>query len=105
MWLSSGSAFAQNHSNSVEQFPLLTFAQKNTVQVDRIDVNDVISDIVKMLAETFPKTIVFETNLGRDVENIFADHSQLHQTLLNLCVNARDALPDGGVIVISTGND
>ncbi len=100
-WVETIRDAAERGSGLVRQ--LLTFAQKDTVRVDRIDVNDVISDVVKMLAETFPKTITFETNFGRDVKNIYADHSQLHQTMLNLCVNARDAMPDGGVIAIATG--
>ncbi len=92
---------AERGSGLVRQ--LLTFAQKTTVQVDRIDVNTVISDVVKMLSETFSKTIVFETHLQTPLPQIYADHSQLHQSILNLCVNSRDAMPKGGRITIYSG--
>ena len=54
-----------------------------------------------MLEETFPKTISFEVALENKAAVIDADKTQLHQTLLNLCVNARDAMPNGGMIAIT----
>ncbi|MDE3057901.1 MAG: response regulator, partial [Bacteroidota bacterium] len=92
---------AERGSGLVRQ--LLTFAQKTTVRIDRVHVNDVVNDVVKMLSETFPKTIIFELHLGKQLPQVYADHSQLHQSVLNLCVNARDAMPKGGSIMLSTG--
>ena len=53
-----------------------------------------------MLHQTFPKTITFEKEIEPQIPLINADHTQVHQILLNLCVNARDAMPNGGVITI-----
>ena len=53
-----------------------------------------------MLEQTFPKTVLFSERLEPGLPPLYADHSQLHQVLLNLCVNARDAMPQGGTITI-----
>jgi len=53
-----------------------------------------------MLKETFSKTITFTQTYAPDIPDILADRTQIHQTLLNLCVNARDAMPNGGSITI-----
>ena len=55
-----------------------------------------------MLSETFPKTITFSLNLDRRLPSIVADAGQVQQSLLNLCVNGRDAMPNGGTLTIST---
>lgn len=79
---------------------LLTFARKNDMLIEAVRVNDVIRDLVKMLSETFPKGIVLEMELAGELPVIFADVNHLHQVLLNLCVNSRDAMPDGGTITL-----
>ncbi|MBI3192871.1 MAG: PAS domain S-box protein [Ignavibacteriae bacterium] len=81
---------------------LLTFARKTEVVLESVLVNDTIDEITKMLSETFPKTITISTNLHPELPSITADANQLHQVFLNLCVNARDAMPDGGTLCIST---
>ncbi len=81
---------------------ILTFARKTDVVFGPISANLMIKEFAKMLAETFPKTINFSLELAKDVPPIVADVTQLHQLLLNLCVNARDAMPDGGTVTIST---
>jgi CheY-like chemotaxis protein len=55
-----------------------------------------------MLQATFPKTISFNLELASDLPLVTADKSQVHQVLLNLCVNARDAMPNGGTLTILT---
>jgi CheY-like chemotaxis protein len=55
-----------------------------------------------MVLETFPKVLTYSQNIDKSIPSINADHSQLHQTLLNLCVNARDAMSSGGVLSIKT---
>ena len=82
---------------------LLTFARKSEMEFAPVDVNDVIDELAAMLRETFPKMIVFDTELARSLPTVHADHDQLMQALLNLCVNARDAMPEGGNLTISTG--
>jgi CheY-like chemotaxis protein len=64
--------------------------------------SEMIEEIVKMLRETFPRTIEFSLELGPDVPLVTADATQVHQVLLNLCVNARDAMPDGGTLTLMT---
>jgi nitrogen-specific signal transduction histidine kinase len=81
---------------------ILTFARKTEIMFEQVDVNETIQDLVRMLQETFPKTVSFSLTLSRDIVAINADRTQVHQTLLNLCVNARDAMPDGGLITINT---
>ncbi|MEW6735561.1 MAG: ATP-binding protein, partial [Acidobacteriota bacterium] len=61
-------------------------------------------DIRNMLAHTFPKSIKIETFIPRDLWAIAGESTQLHQVLMNLCINARDAMPDGGMLTIKAEN-
>jgi two-component system cell cycle sensor histidine kinase/response regulator CckA len=81
---------------------ILTFARKTETAFGAVDVNDVVMEIMNMLFETFPKTLTFVQNFDKTVPYINADRSQLHQVLMNLCVNARDAMPKGGLLTINT---
>jgi CheY-like chemotaxis protein len=81
---------------------LLTFARKSDVIIQLISVNDLISELVKLFHETFPKLIEVVTDLDPKVPPLTADPTQLHQVFLNLCVNARDAMPQGGRLKITT---
>lgn len=81
---------------------LLTFARKSDVVFQTVLLNDLIREVVTLIQETFPKTITISTDLQRDLPVIAADSGQLHQVLINLCVNARDAMPRGGELHIST---
>ena len=79
---------------------ILTFARKSDVNFTMVRIPDVIQELTKMLQETFPKTVEITSIFGNAVPMIRADQTQLHQALLNLCVNARDAMPKGGEIKI-----
>ena len=81
---------------------ILTFARKAGVVFGPLEVNIMIKEIVKMLRETFPKTIEISLQLGKNIPPVNADATQLHQTILNLCVNARDAMPNGGNLILAT---
>jgi PAS domain S-box-containing protein len=81
---------------------ILTFARKTDVSFEPLNVSDLIREIVSMLQQTFPKLITFNTSLDKNMPYIRADHTQIHQAILNLCVNARDAMPNGGEISIHT---
>lgn len=81
---------------------LLTFARKTEVNLESVRVNDLIKELINILNETFPKTIEFNIQLEDQLPSIIADQNQLHSVLLNLCLNARDAMPDGGKLTITT---
>ncbi|MDL5503785.1 MAG: ATP-binding protein, partial [Candidatus Methanoperedens sp.] len=63
-----------------------------------------ISEIRQIAKETFPRSIKIMTDIQKDLWTISGDATQLHQVLMNLCVNARDAMPDGGILNISAEN-
>lgn len=81
---------------------ILTFARETEVEFAIVQLNGVIDAWVKMLEETFPRSVRFVRNLSADVPTIMADVTQLNQILLNLCVNSRDAMNGKGTITIST---
>ncbi|MFN2621641.1 MAG: ATP-binding protein [Chthoniobacterales bacterium] len=82
---------------------LLTSARQTEARFSSVDLNALVRDLERMLQATFPKTINFHLELQSDLPLVTADKSQLHQVLLNLCVNARDAMPEGGTLTLSTG--
>src|SRR5258707_995322 len=65
---------------------LLTFARKSETWLQPINVNDTVNELVKMLNQTFPKTIATSVRLADQLPSTVVDSSQLHQALLNLCV-------------------
>ncbi len=69
-----------------------------------IQIKHVINEVVKIVDETFPKSIESKTDIPRDLWTVSADATQMHQVFLNLLVNARDAMPMGGTISISAVN-
>ena len=81
---------------------LLTFSRKEIIRPEFLDVNEVIEGLFDMLSKLLGEDIRLETILRRDVGTIFADRNQLEQILVNLAVNARDAMPTGGVLQIET---
>jgi two-component system, cell cycle sensor histidine kinase and response regulator CckA len=81
---------------------ILTFSRKTEVRVAPLDLNQHLRDLVKLLAETFPRNITFQFNLDDALPPLLADQNQLQQIVLNLCVNARDAMANGGTITLTT---
>jgi len=81
---------------------LLGFARKGQYTVGPVDLNRLVTDTVKLLSSTIEKSIEIRSNLVPDLPPVQGDLSQLHQVLMNLCVNARDAMPDGGVLTLAT---
>jgi CheY-like chemotaxis protein len=67
-----------------------------------MDLNQLVRELVALLAETFPRTVNFGMVLHSGLPPLVADHNQLQQIVLNLCVNARDAMPAGGTITLTT---
>ncbi|MDZ7991467.1 MAG: PAS domain S-box protein [Nostoc sp. EfeVER01] len=83
---------------------VLSFARGYKGEPTIIQVQYLISEIIQIAKQTFPKSIEFSTIIPEDICAIAGDTTQLHQVLMNLLVNARDALPDGGNINISVEN-
>lgn len=81
---------------------LLTFARKNEGRRESVRVNDIIRELLKFLDETLPKDITIVTDLAEGLPSVIADATQIHQVLMNICVNARDAMPRGGTLSIAT---
>jgi PAS domain S-box-containing protein len=83
---------------------LLAFARKQTVTPRVLDMNETLAGMLKMLRRLIGEDIELDWQPGVDVGRINMDPSQLDQLLVNLCVNARDALQGTGKIMIKTGN-
>lgn len=81
---------------------LLTLARKTEIKSESVDVNTITQDLTGLIKGTFPKDIEICLDLARQPLMIMADRSQLTQVLLNICVNARDAMPEGGTLRIKT---
>jgi PAS domain S-box-containing protein len=82
---------------------LLTSARQTEARLTPLDLNVLAHEFERMLSATFPKTIAFHLELQPGLPLAKADRSQIHQVLLNLCVNARDAMPHDGSITLTTG--
>ena len=83
---------------------LLTFSRKTETKPLNLDLNQRIRQTQKFLERTIPKMIDIELILADDLARIHADPTQVDQVLMNLAVNARDAMPEGGKLVIETAN-
>ncbi len=82
---------------------LLTFARKTEITFAPLRVNEIILEVEKLMLETFPRTIEIKLKLEQDQPLISADSTQVQQVFLNLCLNARDAMPRGGTLSIVSG--
>ncbi len=83
---------------------LLAFARREVVQPAVVDVNDVVAGVEQLLRRTLGEQVELHSSLADDLLPVLADPGQLEQILVNLAVNARDAMPDGGVLRIDTAN-
>jgi len=81
---------------------LLGFARKGKYLNEPVDINDVIRNVLKIISKTFDRKIEIVTDLARDLLVIEGDRSQIEQVIMNLCLNARDAMPHGGKLRIET---
>jgi PAS domain S-box-containing protein len=89
---------AQRGSDLIMQ--VLSFARGVEGERTLIQIHQIVDEIGKIMKETFPKSISLHANVPDDLPMISADATQIHQVLINVCVNARDAMPLGGVIEI-----
>ncbi|MEV4351952.1 ATP-binding protein [Actinoplanes sp. NPDC049596] len=83
---------------------LLAFGRRDITQAEVLDLNRVIGDIEQMLRRTLGEHIQLSAQLDPALRPVFADASQIEQILVNLAVNARDAMPGGGTLSIDTSN-
>ncbi len=83
---------------------LLLFSRKSGSRRERIDMNQEVEDVARMLERTIPRMVALELRLDPSVWPLFADPVQIEQVLLNLASNAVDAMPDGGTLMMETKN-
>jgi PAS domain S-box-containing protein len=99
--LTTMASSARRGSDMVKQ--VLTFARGHIGERSHLQIGHLIREMQKIVKETFPKTIDFSAEIG-ELSPILGDATQIHQIILNLCVNARDAMPDGGSIMVRAKN-
>jgi signal transduction histidine kinase len=83
---------------------MLAFGRRQVLAPTNLDLNEVVQHLMKMVSRLIGEHITLEVVPGPDLGTVWADRGQIEQVLLNLCVNARDAMPDGGTLTIETQN-
>jgi PAS domain S-box-containing protein len=101
--LIEGAMFATDQARTLIG-QLLAFGRRQTLHVTIFDVNDVVTEMTGILRRTVQADIAIETMLPAGIWRVLADRQQLETALLNLVLNARDAMPAGGRLVIETSN-
>lgn len=100
--IDSVEASAKRAANMVRQ--LLTFAKGIEGARLQVQSQDLLNEVEKIIRSTFPKNIELRIVAPPNLDSVLGDATQLHQVLLNLCVNARDAMPHGGTLTIEAEN-
>jgi two-component system, cell cycle sensor histidine kinase and response regulator CckA len=83
---------------------LLTFSQGREGTRVVVNLGPLVNEIVELMKQTFPRSIIVDQQIPEKTWNVLADPTQLHLILLNLCVNARDAMPEGGRLTVRVSN-
>ena len=83
---------------------LLSFARGASGKTQLLQVRPILCEVTELAEVTFPKSIRVEAHLPGELWPVQADPTQIHQVLLNLCVNARDAMPRGGTLTVTAAN-
>ena len=98
--LSEVTSAAQRAADLTRQ--LLAFSRRQVLQPRVLDLNNVVLDLSRMLGRMLGEDVQISLTLGAQVGAVFADPGQLHQIIVNLAVNARDAMPQGGTLTFET---
>ncbi len=93
---------AQRGADIIKQ--LLTFARGTPGVRVPLPVRHLMNDIDKIIRETFPRNLKLNVDAPKDLWPVLGDATQIHQALMNLCVNARDAMPNGGILTLAAKN-
>ncbi|MGI9607868.1 MAG: PAS domain S-box protein [Acidimicrobiales bacterium] len=99
-WLDRIEAAGERSSALTSQ--LMTFARAQLLTVETVDLNEVVSEVTSLLGTTIGENISIIVDLVGESCPVSADRSQLDQVVTNIVINARDAMPDGGMISIAT---
>jgi PAS domain S-box-containing protein len=91
---------AERGRNLVRQ--ILTFSRKVESELEPLDLNGEVRQVAGLMRSTLPRSIVLELDLAPNLPMVSADANQMEQVLVNLCTNARDAMPSGGTLTIVT---
>ncbi len=83
---------------------LLAFARRDVIQPRVVNVNDLVTDVEQLLQRTLGEHVELAVSLAGDLSRVLADPGQIEQVLVNLAVNARDAMPQGGKLTVETAN-
>jgi PAS domain S-box-containing protein len=94
-------AFAAEHAASLTR-QLLTFSRRQVIQPGEVDLNEVVGGVAKMLRRTLGEDITLQFESSAELPPIWADAGMMEQILMNLAVNARDAMPKGGCLTVRT---
>ena len=101
-WLAMIRENGERGADLVKQ--VLTFARGMEGDRVSVQVKHLIKDLISVLTETLPKSIQVKFDIAPELWVIAADPTQIHQVLMNMCINARDAMPSGGMLKISAEN-
>jgi len=101
-WIDILEESAKRGSGLVQQ--VLSFARGAEGEKTTLQLNNFIKEITKILRQTFPKSIDIKTYSPEDLWDISGDITKLHQVVMNLCINARDAMQDGGELILKLEN-
>jgi len=83
---------------------MLSFARGTVGEKALLQASHILREVLDLATSTFPKSILVESHLANDLWPVMSDPTQIQQILLNLCINARDAMPDGGTLMLTAAN-
>jgi PAS domain S-box-containing protein len=101
-WLAVIRENSERGADLVKQ--VLTFARGMEGERISVQVKHVVKDLIKVLQQTLPKSVTIKFQIEPELWIVSADPTQIHQVLMNLCVNARDAMPVGGSLTLNAAN-